>query len=120
MSLIFDNSLDISFGVMKYSIEQFVLTADFLKIDLKNERHRVEKERNVKNSICHREDLPCYCMWHKISESDRCGRNHSKVKCIKITPVLCLLKSVYKQTPKKPTEEKDETYDNKFLMMNMK
>jgi len=88
---------------MENSFKKLILAADFFKIDLKNKSHRVEKEWHIKYSICHREDLPSYCVWDEISESyRRCGDN-GKVKCIKITPILCSLKVMDEKSSKEPT-----------------
>lgn len=95
------------------------MTADFLKIDLEDKRHRIEKKRDIKYRIRHRENLPCDRVWDEISETDRRRRNHGKVKCIKITPALSPLKVMYEECSEEPTCEKYHSDEDKFFMMEV-
>lgn len=119
MRRVFDNAFHICLDIMHLTFENLISFADLAKIRLEDDIHRVEKKRDIENSISHREDLPCYRMWYQVPESDRRRRDHSEVKCIKIWPSLSRLKPMNQKSPDKPTHDEYESDDEELAVVDM-
>ena len=117
----YKNRIHICFYMMHLLFEKLVLDSDSLKIGLKYDIHRVEKEWNIEDSISHSEDLPCYSHRNKITKSDGSGSDNSKVKCIKITRSyrISCLKTMNKKSSYQPRNNEYNSYYDEFFVVEV-
>lgn len=99
----------------------FVDLAHSLKRWLEEDSHDIEKEWYIENSVSHSEPFSCHCERNKISESDRCRCDDSKIKGIEValSDRMSRFEPVYEKCSDEPTQEKYDTDNEKFLMVDV-
>jgi len=116
---IFDNAFYIYFDMMEFSLEEFIFGSETLEVILEHERHRIEKKRYIEYCVHHREYFSCHRVRYEIPESDRRRRDNCEIKRIEIAPALSLFEPMYQNSSDEPTDKKNNSDNDEFLMNDM-
>lgn len=97
------------------------MLSDALEICLEHESHRIEEKWHIEYSISHRDYLPCHRHRNQVPESNRRGCDDREVKGIEIVLSyrISLLESVNEKGSDEPREEKDDSDDDEFAVVEV-
>lgn len=81
------------------------------------DRHRIEKEWDIKDRIDHGNNFPCCSKRNEVSETDRRSRDDGEVECIEIalSEWMTDFDSMDRDRPEEPWEEKNDRDDEELF-----